>query len=136
MRVVVAFVGVIVVLVRLRLPGLRLRLTGPRLAFKCLIFGQLPPRELAPRGLGLGWLPRRIFRLAFLCCFFQVISYPLPLEEDTAKSRFLLHIPQTISLRDVAIGVKWGKGLTSENSEDRRRRAFVWFDGVSKYLSF
>jgi hypothetical protein len=76
---------------------------------------------LAPGGLGLGWLLRRIFRLAFLCCFFQVISYPLPLEEDTAKSRFLLHVPQTISLRDVAIGVKWGK-----KSRGETRPARLW----------
>jgi len=69
MRVVMAFVRVVVLLVRLRLPGLRLRLPSLSLAFKRLIF-----RYLAPRGLGLGWLVRRIVWLAFLCCFVQVIS--------------------------------------------------------------
>ena len=108
MRVAVAVfpMGVVVVFFRVGLSGLRLLLRGPSLAFSRLIFRVLTPRVLTPRGLGLGWLLCRIFWLPFLCCFFQVISYPLPLEEDTAKSRFLLHVPQTISLRDVAIGVK------------------------------
>jgi hypothetical protein len=92
MRVVVAFVGVIVVL------GLSLAFDYP--ALDCLGLNRL-----IFRGLGLVWLARRIVWLAFLCCF----PYPVPLEEDTAKSRFLMHVPQTISLRDVAVGVKWGR---------------------------
>jgi hypothetical protein len=61
MRVVVAFVGVIVVL------GLSLAFDYP--ALDCLGLNRL-----IFRGLGLVWLARRIVWLAFLCCFVQVIS--------------------------------------------------------------
>ena len=60
MRMVVAFVGVVVILFRVG-PSLAFR----RLALKCLTFSGLDLRRLA----------RRIFRLVSLCCFVQVISF-------------------------------------------------------------
>ena len=74
MRVALSFMGMVVVF-------FRVGLIGPSLAFdclrglKCLIFSELAPSSLTLRRLGLSGLAGRIFRLAFLCCFVQVISF-------------------------------------------------------------
>ena len=75
------------------------------LAFKCLRFS----------GLALFRLPRsgvlRIVDCVAFCCVIQVISLSgaaLTADERHGKIGDFRHVPQTISLRDVGIGVKWG----------------------------
>ena len=63
MRVVVAFMGVVVVFF-FRMSSPDPSLVFDSMALKCLAFSGLARRRLAGR----------IFRLVFLCCFVQVIS--------------------------------------------------------------
>jgi hypothetical protein len=84
------------------------------LAFKCLRFSGLALFRLLPGGRVL----RSIECVAFGCVI-QVISLSSAAgaaDERHGKNGDFRHIPQTISLRDVAIGVKWGK-LMEEDTE-------------------
>lgn len=76
------------------------------LAFKCLRFNRLALFRLLPRGGVL----RIVYCIAFRCVF-QVISLSSAADAayavKTRKNGDFRHVPQAISLRDVAIGVKW-----------------------------
>jgi hypothetical protein len=78
------------------------------LAFKCLRFSGLARFRLLPGGGVL----RIVYCVAF-CCVIQVISLSGAAvaadDERHGKNGDFRHVPQTISLRDVAVGVKWGK---------------------------
>jgi hypothetical protein len=84
MRVVMTFMGVVVLFFRLTLPGLRMRLPGLSLPFgglsfncltlDCLALKCLTFRKLTPSGLGLRGPAGRIARFGFLACFVQMIS--------------------------------------------------------------
>jgi hypothetical protein len=88
------------------------------LAFKCLRFSGLALFRLLPRGGVL-----RIVDCVAFCCVIQVISLSVPplllMLKDTENGDFR-HVPQTISLRDVAIGVKWGRSTEVAQFELRR----------------
>jgi hypothetical protein len=80
------------------------------LAFKCLRFSGLACFRL----LAGGGVFRIVYCVAFRCVI-QVISLSSAAgaaDEKTRKNGDFRHVPQTISLRDVAIGVKWEGGVS------------------------
>ncbi len=76
------------------------------LTFKCLRFSGLALFRLLPGGGVL-----RIVECVAFGCVIQLISLSSAAgvaDEKHGKNGDFQHVPQTISLRDVAIGVKWG----------------------------
>jgi hypothetical protein len=85
---------------------LTVRVVVLALAFKCLPFSGLALFPLLLRG--------RVLRIVYcvrFCCVIQVVSLSAAPVAANAKRHGKIgvfwHVPQTISLRDVAIGVKW-----------------------------